>query len=98
MKKRYRSGRISIDVYVSEVIDAISDEVLVEEVNERGLNVAANSNYEVDVEAELHEAYEALVIGRAQEARAILERLIDPKWKSEKACEEAYKAAKKASA
>jgi len=87
MGKRYRSGVIQIDVY--EVISEIDDEDLLEEVRDRKLLVGTSS--EPIAEDEIKEALHCLIINRPAEAKAILERLIMPKWKTVKDCETEYK-------
>lgn len=79
---------VSIDV--CEVIDAIDDDDLLEEVKSRKLIVGAASDFVP--EDDIREAYAELLRGRPSEALAILDRLINPKWRSTKAAEAALKA------
>jgi hypothetical protein len=88
---KYRSGEVRIEV--SDVLDQIDDEDLIEEVRDRKLMIGGNV-YEPIPEDEIKDAYRELVVGRHAEARAILERLIKPKWGSIRGCEVEYAQAK----
>ena len=96
MSRRYRSSSISIDVAVSEVIGAIDDELLVEEVKARDLEAKVSDKLN-DAQSQLEEvldlAREALTAfreGRGRYAVIVLERAIAPKFKSVEACRLAY--------
>lgn len=88
---RYRRNSVTIDV--CEVVDAIDDEFLIEEVRRRKLVIGG----ETDALPEdlIEEAYLELVRGRTAEARTILERLLYPKWRSPAAAQAAFEALKK---
>lgn len=79
---RHRSGYIRLDV--SEFLDEIDDDALLEECQSRKLNPAAPGET-VDLEI-VREAYDALMRHSVGETRSILERLLFPKWKSVAAC------------
>lgn len=81
---RHRSGYVRIDV--TEILDEIEDDVLLEEVAARKLS-PARPGETVDLDI-LREAYDELQRGRVTEARSILDRLLFPKWKSPRACEQ----------
>ncbi len=82
---RRRSGSITIEV--SEYIDQIDDDDLLEEVKSRKL-LTANEPYEsCDLEI-VREAYLALTRGYIAEAKCILDRLVYPKWQSQKQAEQ----------
>jgi hypothetical protein len=83
---RYRSGIIRIDV--SDVIEEIEDDDLVDELWRRRLTMG-HSGHSIDLEIVL-EAHDALVRGRPVEARRILECLLLPKWKNVAECEASY--------
>jgi len=89
---RRRCGYMSVDVDLSEAIEHITDEVLLEEVEERKLTKA--KGYDFEPIAEMRDAYEELLRGRPAEALAILDRLLNPKWNSIRACETDLKRAK----
>jgi hypothetical protein len=72
------AGTISIDV--SEVIDEIEDDVLLEEIRARKLLVGSPGDESTDVDI-VREAYAELLRGRPSEALSILDRLLNPKWK-----------------
>lgn len=84
---RRRSGYVTVDVY--EVIDAIDDEDLLEEVKSRKLIIGTAATDFIP-EDDIREAYEELLRGRASEALAILDRLVHPKWGSVKAAQAAW--------
>lgn len=83
---RYRSGSISVDV--SDVIDQIDDDDLLEEVARRKLLPSASG--EAMPEDLVDEAYQELLRGRTDEARVILDRLLHPKFRSVKAAQQAF--------
>lgn len=83
---KYRSGRITIDV--SDCLDEIDDDDLLEEVHARKLNPASVASEQTDNEM-VREAYAELLRGRPREAASILDRLLNPKWNTLKACETA---------
>jgi hypothetical protein len=83
---RYRSGYISIDI--SEVLDEIEDNVLLTELHSRKLS-PAEPGETVDLDI-VREAYEALGRNNVIEARAVLDRLLFPKWKSRRSSQSAY--------
>ena len=87
---RRRNGAITIDV--CEVIDAIDDDDLLREVQNRKLIVGSTATDFVP-EDDIREAYEELRRGRPAEALAILDRLVNPKWNNIKACEMEFKKA-----
>lgn len=88
--KRHRSGYVRIDI--SEVMDEIEDEWLLEEVKHRKLIVPGDA---VDFipEDDIREACEELLRGRPHEALAILQRIVSPKWSSVKASQKAFEQA-----
>ena len=84
---RRRSGYIQIDV--SDCIDEIDDDDLLAEVELRKLSTTGPGE-SVDLEI-VGEAYEELLRGRFSEAKAILDRILFPKWRSKASCENEYK-------
>jgi hypothetical protein len=90
MAKR-RRGYMTVDVDLGEALEEIDDETLIQEVQDRKLNLGA---YDFEPEAELREAYAELLRGRPAEALAILDRLLRPKWNTAKACEIALHSAR----
>lgn len=90
MKGRYRSGSITIDV--SEYIAEVDDETIIEEFKERKLSLDA---CDADPMELVEEAHRELLRGRVSEARVILERLVYPKWRDQKAAQTAYEEARK---
>ena len=81
-----RSGTISIEV--SEFIGEICDDDLLDEVSERKL-VVGTEHEAVPLDL-VEEAHLELLRGRPDEARALLDRLLLPKWRHKKAAEKAY--------
>lgn len=83
MSKRYRQNSITIDIF--DFIGEIDDEILLEECQSRQLTPAGpGETVDQDI---VREAYDALQRHSVAEARSILERLLFPKWKNQKACE-----------
>lgn len=82
----HRSGYVTIDI--SDVVDEIEDDVLLNEVAARKLVVSpAGEAYDQDL---VREAYLELRVGRVAEALSILDRLINPKWTTVKAAQSNY--------
>lgn len=89
---RHRSGTIRIDV--SDVIEEIEDDDLLDEVSRRKLLTSMDG-----LDSELvREAWDELRAGRHTAALCILDRLLSPKWPNERAAQAAYQAACDASA
>lgn len=84
MAKR-RRGYMTVDVDLGEALDEMTDDMLLEEVKERKLNLGRDDFDPMD---DLRDMQEELLRGRPAEALAILERLIHPKWQSTNACEQ----------
>lgn len=83
MRKRRRFGRIEIDV--TDLLDQVEDDDLLEEIKSRGID----AGIEHDGMDMAREAYNELLRGRSHEAMSILDRLLNPKWKSRDACSSA---------
>jgi len=83
--KRYRRGRIEIDV--SELLDQVDDDYLIEECEARKLSTSNGVAVEFD---EVERAYDYLKSRDYTEALLILERLVRPKWKTLADAEAAY--------
>jgi hypothetical protein len=83
MAKR-RRGYMTVDVDLDEALEHIDNDTLMEEVKDRKLSLGRDDFDPMD---DLLDAHEELLRNRPAEARAILERLIRPKWRSTKACE-----------
>ncbi len=81
---RRRRGYMTVDVDLSEAIEEMTDDMLIEEINDRKLNLGRDDFDPMD---DLRDAHEELLRGRPAEALAILERLIRPKWSCTRACE-----------
>lgn len=81
-----RSGLISIDVAM--LIDQIDDGDIEDEFRARKLHLKVPDA--PDAADDIRDAYEELLRGRPTEARAILERILHPKWRDPKDCEKAY--------
>lgn len=81
---RRRAGYITIDV--SEYLDEIDDDQLLEEVKSRKLSTGNEPYESCDLEI-VREAYLALTRGYIAEAKCILDRLVYPKWQSQKQAE-----------
>jgi hypothetical protein len=79
-----RSGYFSVDVDLGEAIEAMDDEMLLQELKDRKLQLGRDDFDPMD---DLLDAHEELLRGRPAQALAILDRLIRPKWQSNKACE-----------
>ena len=92
MMAKRRRGYIRYDIDVSELIDEIDDNDLLEEVKDRKLFGGLTSDG--DPLEMVREAYRELLCGRVHEARAILDRLLNPKWDTVDACQRQYEAAK----
>jgi hypothetical protein len=75
---------MTVDVDLDEALAHVDDESLLEEMKERKLNLGRDDFEPMD---DLRDAHEELLRGRPAEALAILDRLINPKWQSTKACE-----------
>lgn len=88
---RRRRGYMTVEVDLDEALDEIEDDVLLQEVQERKLQVGAN---DFNPEEDLREAYAALLRGHTAEAISIMDRLLRPKWSSAKACEIALRSAR----
>ena len=87
--KHKHSGSICIDV--TDYIGEISDDDLLEELKSRKLSIdGADESTDLEI---VSEAYAELLRGRAVEALAILDRLLNPKWQATKSCEDQYRAA-----
>lgn len=83
---RRRSGYLQIDV--SELLNEVDDDDLLDEVASRKLiTTAAGETYDSDA---VKDAFNELRCGRVAEAMSILDRLLNPKWTTPKACEAAY--------
>lgn len=89
---KHRRGYIQYSIDVSELIDEIDDDDLLEEVKARELLAGLSSDD--DPLEMVREAYRELLCGRVHEARAILDRLLNPKWDAVDACQKQYNAAK----
>jgi hypothetical protein len=74
-----------VSVYVGDIIDELDDDDLLEEVAARKLSLPGK-NEPTDLDM-VREAYDELQRGRPLEARSILDRLLNPKWRTPKACE-----------
>jgi hypothetical protein len=81
---RRRTGCITIEV--TDFIDEVDDDTLLEEVKSRKLSTANEAYESCDLEI-VREAYIELARGRTAEAKYILERLAYPKWQSKKQAE-----------
>ena len=87
---RYRSGSIQIDVPVSDVLDEVDDESLLQEVRDRELELPASM--ETPIGCDRSYAEEAILLlrtGRTYDALTLLERVIFPKFETREACEKA---------
>lgn len=81
---RRRSGTVEVDI--ADIIEAIDDDDLLEEVKARGLARSVGAT-DIDI---VREAYDALMRRNIDEARCILDRLLFPKWKSVERCKDEY--------
>jgi hypothetical protein len=45
MSSKKRSGRVPVTYFVSEIIDQVTDDDLIDEVKERGLGLMRNTNF-----------------------------------------------------
>lgn len=87
MTRNRRGGSITIDV--CEFISEIADGVLIDEMRERGLSTTeTGETCDIDI---VREAFVELSCGRSAEALAILDRLLNPKWRSTETCAAHYK-------
>jgi len=91
MGKKHR-GYMTVEVDLDEALDNVSDEMLLQEVDDRKLKRVGASDF--DPVEDLCDARDELLRGRSAEALAILERLLRPKWSDAKACEIAFKASR----
>ena len=83
MARRGR-GYLTVDVDLHEALESCDDDMILEEMKTRKLNLGRDDFEPMD---DLREAHEELLRGRPAEALAILDRLVRPKWNSTKACE-----------
>ena len=82
---RRRSGYVQIDV--SEILCELDDDDLLDEIASRKLTLAGGEAYDQDL---VREAYHELRGGRPFEAMVILDRLLNPKWKTVTGCAAEY--------
>jgi hypothetical protein len=83
---KHRSGYVRIDV--TEFLDEVEDDILLEELAARKLITApSGESYDQDL---VKEAFNELRVGRVAEALSILDRLLNPKWTTQKSCLAAY--------
>jgi hypothetical protein len=83
---KHRSGYVRIDV--TEILNEIEDGILLEELESRKLiTTPSGESYDQDL---VKEAFHELRIGRHAEALSILDRLLNPKWVTPKACASDY--------
>jgi hypothetical protein len=95
MTKRHR-GYMTVEVDLGEALENCSDDMLLQEVEERKLKrVGASDGSLPD---DLLDARDELLRGRPAEALAILERILSPKWSNERFCEIALKASRRSAA
>lgn len=94
-KQRYVhvSIRDSVDVDVSEVMEQLSDETLIEELKTRGAEKAAKVAQETQEDG-LEGLLEMLQRGQYDDAILALERMIHPKFHSLEACMREFTLAK----
>jgi len=71
--------RIDLEDYVSE----LDDETIRDEFERRKLHIQEDP---CDLSEVMLDAYEELLRGRPTEARAVLERVLYPKWRTEQQC------------
>ena len=71
---------------ISDYMDELSDEDIEREFRDRKLHIKSGTP-EIDLDDEIQDAYNALLCNQPAEARAILERVLYPKWRSPAACE-----------
>jgi len=90
--KRTRRGYLTVEVDLNEAIDEMSDDMLLQEVEDRKLELVSA----FDPVGDLLEARNCLLRGRSAEALSIIERILSPKWSSGHACEVALAAARAA--
>lgn len=88
----YGSGYVDVELSASELIEQLSDDDILAEVEERKLGPKAKMIDPLQDFAE--EALEALQRGDPGEAKLILERALRPKFSTLKICEEDYKKAR----
>lgn len=74
----YRRGRVSVEVEVSDVIDEIEDDHLIEEAKRRKLILPADVSPQPYVKDYVQMAHEELMGGRAASALALLDRALFP--------------------
>ncbi len=94
MARRRGRGYMTVEVDLTEALSECSDEMLLEEFEERKLKLGSD----FDPAEELKVMREELLRGRPAEALAILNALLSPKWSSPGACEIALAAARKSPA
>jgi len=75
---KYRSGRLSIDVDISDVMEEIEDDHLIEEATRRKLLKPAETSAQPYVKEYVQLAHEELMAGRASSALALLDRALFP--------------------
>ena len=81
---RHRRGYMTVDIDLDAALDEIDDATLLDEVKTRKLSLGRD---DFDPVQDMLDIQAALLRGHPAEALAILERLIRPKWNSDKACE-----------
>lgn len=86
---------VDVDVDVSEVLDEISTEQIVEILKERGLDAAKHDPSEHFRDL-LEEAAGRLRDGEPFEALLLIERILKPKWPTSAACLADFAKARKA--
>lgn len=82
MRRNYVEVEVTAEVEVAEVLEAIDDDTLMDEIRRRG--------GAIDIGDDVKEAYLELKRGRPLEALAILDRVIHPKFRDIAVCKEAY--------
>lgn len=84
MARRRSTGYMTVEVDLHEALEHMDDEMILEEIKDRKLNLGRDDFEPMD---DLRDAHEELLRGRPAEALAILDRLLNPKWHSTKGCE-----------
>ena len=84
-------GYMTVEVDLHEALEEMTDDMILQEAEDRKLTAGA---YSFDPMEDLQEAHLELLRNRPAAALAIIERIIRPKWRSTQACEAELKRAK----
>jgi hypothetical protein len=97
LSSRRRSVSVVVDAEVDVSLADVTSEDLIDELEGREAMPDARKGMDAVPEGVLDDLLAMLRSGDIDEAILLLERTIEPKWKNEKAAENAYKMARQSS-